>query len=58
MNTGFISGLLLAVLNGAICLTLPLVLAKATQKKSKHVENLGSEIAATLVESEITAQQV
>ena len=49
MNTGLISGLLLAVINGAICLTLPLVLAKATRKKSKPIENLGSEIAAQQV---------
>lgn len=38
MNTGFINGLLLAVVNGAICLTLPFLLSLALQGKKASIK--------------------
>lgn len=51
METGVLSGLLLAVVNGAICLSLPLVLA-ATQNKRKPIED------STLPAPQLISQEV
>lgn len=44
MNTAFIYGILLAVINGAICIALPFILSRTMQKQSKPIDR-----AATLV---------
>lgn len=45
MNTGFIYGVLLAVINGAICLALPLILSRTMQKQSSQPDNADTLVA-------------
>ncbi|EAW35251.1 hypothetical protein [Lyngbya sp. PCC 8106] len=56
MDTGLLSGLLLAFVNGMICLVLPLILA-ATQRKRQQAEDLTA-LSPSFNSSELISQEV
>lgn len=56
MDMGFLLGLLLALVNGLVCLALPAVLATA-QKKRWPTANLGA-VSPALESSEFISQEV
>lgn len=58
MNTGVMSGLLLAFVNGAICITLPLILSKVAGKKSQKVAKVAKQRPLPTVEPEIVPQKI
>lgn len=55
MDTGLLLGLLLAFVNGMICLALPLILA-TTQRKSRQATDLTS-LSPSLQSSELISQE-
>ncbi|WP_413166299.1 hypothetical protein ACL6C3_06365 [Capilliphycus salinus ALCB114379] len=55
MDTGLMSGLLLVLVNGAICLSLPAILA-ASQRKPQQVKDLNA-LSTSLKSSELISQE-